>query len=262
MKRWPALVLTAALAAPLLAGDTASSKPDIWKPVKNEAFKAGEKLEFVLKYEVVSAGSAVMEVQDGPPVNGRPTLNITSMAKSNSVIDKAFRVRDFNGSQVDAETLVSIHFHQNLKEGKYQVIRNTGCDYTNHSYRYETIHKGKTSTYTGKLEEPVQDILSAFFVTRTLPLELGKEYVIKVFSDETIYPLVVRVGNSIERVKVPAGKFDCIRVDPAVQGDAIFKASDGKMSLWLTNDARHMPVLIRSKVSVGAFDGELVKYKN
>ena len=262
MKRVVTFLLAAALSAPLFSGDVETVKPEPFKPVKNEAFHAGEKLEFVLKYEVVSAGSAVMKVEDGPPVDGRPTLNITSMAKSNSIIDKMFRVRDFNGSQIDKESLVSIHFHQNLKEGKYQVIRNTGCDYVNHLYRYETIHKGKTSTYGGKLEEPVQDVLSAFYLTRTLPLELGKEYVIKVFSDEKVYPLVVRVGGSIERVKVPAGKFDCIRVDPAVQGDAIFKASDGQMTLWLTNDARHMPVLLRSKVSVGAFDGELVRYKN
>jgi len=256
MIRAAALALLLSLAPALSAAD-----PIVLKPVKNNAFKAGEKLEFLIKYEFVSAGTATMEIQEGPIVNGRPTLNIMSTAKSNSMIDKVFRVRDFNGSNIDKESLATFHFHQNLKEGKYHVVRNTSFDYANKAFRYERISKGKTSTKTGELNETVQDVLSSFFVTRTLPLELGKQYEITVFSGSKVYPLVVRVHTKLETVKVEAGKFECIRIEPAIQGDSIFKASEGaKMSIWVTNDHRHLPVLIRSKVSVGAFDAELSKH--
>ena len=65
----------------------------------------------------------------------------------------------------------------------------------------------------------------------------------------------------MEKIKVRAGEFECLKVTPFVVGDAIFKASDGKMTIWMTNDAYRMPVLIRSKVAVGAFDAELFKFK-
>jgi hypothetical protein len=232
------------------------------KSVENNAFKSGEKLEFVIKYEFVAGGTATMEVSDGPLIGGRPTLNVQSKAESNSVIDKVFKVRDFNGAAIDKASLVSLHFHQNLKEGGYHVVRNTAFDYMNASYNWEKIYKGKTTQRTGRLEKPMQDILSAFFVTRTMPLELGKKYSITVFSDEDVYPLWVKVGDKTESVSVDAGKFDCIRVEPSFQGDAIFKAREGRMVIWLTNDARHMPVLIRSKIAVGAFDAELTRFKN
>ena len=242
----------------------ASAEPPIvLTPVTNNAFRAGEKLTFQIKYEFVGAGIATLEVQEGPVLNGRPTLNVTSTAKSNATIDKVFRVRDFNGAAIDRDSLVTIHFHQNLKEGKYQVVRNTAFDYANRLYRYEKIYKGKTTVRTGALTQPVQDILSSFFVARTLPLELGKEYAITVFSDQKVYPLVVRVHSKLETLKLAAGKFECIRIEPEVHGDAIFKAREGsKMTIWLTNDVRHMPVLIRSKVSVGAFDAELTDFVN
>lgn len=254
-------VLAAALAlAP--AGGAAENPPIELKAAENKAFKPGEKLEFVIKYEFVAGGTATMEVTEGPTIAGRPTLNVSSRAWSNKFIDSFFKVRDFNGAAIDRESLASMHFHQNLKEGKYHVVRNTAFDYARGTYSYEKIYKGKTTKRAGKIDSPVNDILSAFFIARTKPLELGKEYAITVFSDEKVYPLTVKVHDKTERISVPAGKFDCIRIDPMIEGDAIFKARGGRMSIWLTNDERHMPVMIRSRVSVGSFDAELTKYVN
>lgn len=231
-------------------------------PVVNKAFHPGEKLEFVIKYEFVPGGTATMETSDGPVIDGRQTINLQSRAESNGFVDAFFKVRDFNGSAIDTTSLCSVHFHQNLKEGHYHVIRNTGLDYDRGTYSWEKIYKGKTTERTGKITQPLSDILSSFFVARTLPLELGKNYSITVFSDEDVYPLAIHVYDKPETVTVAAGKFDCIKLQPAIKGDAIFKAREGQMTLWLTNDSRHMPVLIRSKVAIGAFDAELTKYKN
>lgn len=251
-----------AAAAAFLAAPTAAKDPIVLTPSANDAFKPGEKLKFGIKYEFVSAGTATMEVSEGPLINGRPTLNLQSTARSNGFIDKIFKVRDFNGSTIDRASLATVHFHQNLKEGKYHVIRNTQFDYPNKSYRYERIYKGKTTLHTGPLASPVQDILSSFFVARTLPLEPGKDYLITVFSDKKTYPLAVRVLPGLETVKVAAGTFECLRVEPDVQGDSIFRSGGNRMTLYLTNDSRHMPVLIRSRVAVGSFDAELETFTN
>lgn len=259
-------LLAAPLIAVLLAGSLSSAERSapavVLEPAANTAFKPGEKLEFIIKYEFVAGGTATMEVTEGPVIGGRQTINLMSRARSNNFIDAFFKVRDFNGSAIDKISLASLHFHQNLKEGKYHVIRNTALDYNEGTYTYEKIYKGKTTQRSGELAQPVQDILSAFFKTRTLPLKPGQSYAIDVFSDQEVYPLNVKVGDEIESIRVPAGRFECIRIDPTIKGDAIFKAREGRMTIWLTNDARRMPVLIRSRVAVGSFDAELVKYRN
>jgi hypothetical protein len=235
--------------------------PFVLKPIKNDAFWAGETLEFAIKYEFVTAGTAVMSVRDSGPVEGHPTFQIVTKAESNSMVDKFFKVRDFNSAIVDRASLLSRNFHQNLKEGKYAVIRNTTFDYNHGKYTFERLRKGKTTKREGKLKSPVMDVLGAFFYARTLPLRLGEEIRVTVFSDEELYPLRIKVGSKLETIKVSAGKFECIKIQPLVNGDAIFKASDGKMEIWLTNDRYKMPVLIRSKVFVGSFDAELQSFE-
>lgn len=234
--------------------------PIILQEVTNTAFSIGEKLEFVIKYEFITAGKAEMDVKEGPVMGGQQTIHIESRAESNGFIDKFFKVRDYNATTLDADTLVSLNFHQNLREGRYSVIRNTSFDYVNRIYKFQRIRRGTLTERSGPIDEPLQDILSAFFIARTLSLKLGGSYSITVFSDEDVYPLVVKVDPKLHKIKVPAGKFECLRIEPAIRGDAVFQAKEGKMTIWLTNDQKKMPVLIRSKVFIGAVDVELKSF--
>lgn len=252
------------MAMPSLAGtEVCTPKPQkISLPTKPIAvpFTAGEKCTYAIKYEFVVGGEATLEIHEGPLINCRRTFQITSMAKSNSFVDSFFTVRDFNSTVVDRDVLNSYSFHQNLHEGGYKVIRTTTHDYVTGKFTYVREKNGNKSVKDGDLPGPIFDILSAFYYTRTLPLELGQEYQIRVFSDGDSYDLKVKVHPKFEDITVEAGRFECIKIEPKVIGDAIFKARDGQMYIWLTSDDRRLPVLIRSKVAIGSFDAELRRF--
>jgi len=61
-----------------------------------------------------------------------------------------------------------------------------------------------------------------------------------------------------ERVKVPAGEFDCVAIEPMLNAGGIFK-NKGRLVIWITDDARRMPVLMRSKVTIGSVSVLLVE---
>ncbi len=229
--------------------------------VANSAFCVGEQLTFVIKYEFVNAGTATMSVKQGPLIDGRPSMHIETVASSNGFVDAFFKVRDFNASTVDSASLNSRNFHQNLKEGGYKVIRNTSIDYNKRAYTFQRTKNNHTTERTGVIQQPVYDILSAFFYTRTLDLKPGKTEEMTVFSDEDIYQMVIKVDPKVETITVPAGKFRCLKIEPGLKGDSIFQSNGSKMFIWLTNDEKKMPVLIRSKVFIGAFDAELASYQ-
>ncbi|MCG3203491.1 MAG: hypothetical protein KCHDKBKB_00159 [Elusimicrobia bacterium] len=237
-----------------------SENPIVFKEIQNSAFCLGEKLTFVIKYEFIKAGFATMTVTEGPQIQGRSTIHLESRAESTGFVDSFFKVRDFNASTADEKSLISFNFHQNLKEGHYKVIRNTSFDYDKLIYKFNRVRKGKLVEREGPISQPLFDMLSAFFYVRTLPLKLGSRYEVTVFSDEEVYPLAVNVLPSLQKVNVQAGKFECLRIEPVFLGDGIFKAKDGKMTIWLTNDEKKMPVLIRSKVFIGSFDAELTDF--
>jgi hypothetical protein len=63
----------------------------------------------------------------------------------------------------------------------------------------------------------------------------------------------------IETIKVPAGEFETIVVEPELHFDGIMKK--GKIRVWFTNDKRRIPVQVRSKIAIGSILIRLEEYK-
>ena len=63
-----------------------------------------------------------------------------------------------------------------------------------------------------------------------------------------------------ERIQVPGGSFDTYLVEPDLKdlGGVFRKSKNAKLEVWVTSDARHIPVKIKSKVIVGSFVAELI----
>jgi hypothetical protein len=93
------------------------------------------------------------------------------------------------------------------------------------------------------------DVLSCMYYARALPLEVGGVYTLDCHTDNDNYPLQVTVLRT-ERIRVPAGTFDCILVKPELRGEGIFD-QQGEILVWMTDDSRHMPVLMRSAIVIG-----------
>jgi len=105
----------------------------------------------------------------------------------------------------------------------------------------------------------VQDVLSAFYLIRTRELKVGQSIFVDNHADKKNYPLEVKVLRK-ERIKVPAGTFDCVVVEPILRASGIFQQK-GSLTVWLTDDQIKMPVLMKSKVVIGSISTELTKYK-
>jgi hypothetical protein len=60
---------------------------------------------------------------------------------------------------------------------------------------------------------------------------------------------------------VPYGSFDTWLIEPDIKdvGGVFEKSKNAKIQIWITNDERRIPVLLRSKVIVGSFYAELIK---
>ena len=68
------------------------------------------------------------------------------------------------------------------------------------------------------------------------------------------------IVHARDRVRVPAGTFDCIVVEPVLREAGLFNQK-GRMVVWVTDDERRMPVMMKSKVLVGTIDVELKSYR-
>ncbi len=219
-----------------------------FRKLENKAFQVGEHLVFDIAYKFVVAGTATMSIPDTQWVHGRPCYHVVTTAKSSTFFDMFFKVRDRVETFIDMEGLFPWKFEKHIQEGKYRADRYVEYDQINHI----AIHNQKD---TLAVPPYVQGVLSSFYYVRTVPLEVKKSFDIDNYGDGKLYPLRVLVHRKM-RVEVPAGVFDCIVVEPVLRSEGIFNQK-GRLAIWLTDDERRIPVLMKSKVLVGSIDVRL-----
>ena len=240
---------------------TLFSNTSNWRSAVNKAFEPGEFYNFLVTWGVITGGSSSLSVQKLETLEGRPAYHIVSRANSSGIVDTFYHVHDTNESWLDVQSLLTVRYEKHIREGKYRIEEAGTLDqvlhrYAVHSYR---IDKNTYDFKQGNLPPDILDVLGSLYYARTLPLAVGKSYTIDVFSGEKVWPLVVKVKKR-EKVKVPAGKFDCFLVQPLLREPGIFVAKGKKLEVWMTADERHMPVRMRSEVFIGHVSAELVSY--
>jgi hypothetical protein len=234
-----------------------------WRLVPNTAFAAGEDYFYEVKWGVITGGHSTLTIVGLEPVDGRPAFHIQSDAKSVGVVDTFFKVNDRNETWLDLTSLTTVRYEKHIREGKYRIEETGMIDQVLHKFVVQSyrIDKNRYEDKKGEVTPNVLDVLGALYYVRTLPLEVGQTYTFDVFSPKRIWPLEVKVHKK-ERVKVPAGKFNCILVEPYLREPGIFVAKGKKLQVWLTDDARRMPVKMRSEVVIGHVSADLVRYKH
>jgi len=103
----------------------------------------------------------------------------------------------------------------------------------------------------------LQDVLSAIYFIRTQSLHVGKSFEVFIGDGGRVYNVPVRVVEK-KRMKTILGRVDVLRLDPDLFGpDRMIDDEKGEFSIWITDDARHVPVSGRVKTRYGTFDIKL-----
>ena len=103
----------------------------------------------------------------------------------------------------------------------------------------------------------LQDVLSAIYFIRTQPLTVGKSFEVFVGDGGRVYKIPVAVVEK-KRMKTILGRVDVLRVNPELFGPGrLIDDEKGEFSIWITDDAQHIPVGGRVKTDYGTFDIKL-----
>jgi hypothetical protein len=107
----------------------------------------------------------------------------------------------------------------------------------------------------------VQDIASAFYYLRTQHLELGKSFEILVSDSGQVYKIPVTISER-KKIKTVIGEVQTLKVEPEIFGDNRLLRGKGKLAIWFTDDARHIPVRARINNELGTLDIKLKRMTN
>ncbi len=234
--------------------DTADFSRDsvVTRPAVAQPFLPGESLRFSVQYGFIHAGSAWLEVPEITQWEGRPSYRLVARAESNGFFSRMYKVRNRIESMWDVEYRTSARYFEDRREGKFRANDTILFAGSPLQARY---NNGQTFDLAG----PVQDALSSFYFLRTQPLPVGGSVTFDYHASRKTAPLEVKVMGR-QRIKTPAGKFDCLVIEPILKAGGIFK-NKGRLVIWLTDDERRMPVMMRSKVMIGSISVILQEVK-
>jgi len=103
----------------------------------------------------------------------------------------------------------------------------------------------------------LQDVLSAIYFIRTKSLEVGKSFDIHIGDGGRVYIIPVKVIEK-KRMKTVLGRVDALRVSAELFGpERLIDDEKGEFFIWVTDDARHIPVSGEVKTDYGTFDIKL-----
>lgn len=189
-------------------------------------------------------------------------LKLTGDVSSKGFFSKLFnlRFREQIESTVEPELFRLKKTKKIDQQGKRERISETVY---NNGQAFWTEHDPNNPSATAReasanFAGQVQDVLSAIYYLRTQPLEIGKTLELTVSDSGRVYQVPVRVVEK-KRMKTALGRLDVLRVDPEVFGPGRMIPSEGRFSIWFTNDNRRIPVSARIKNRFGTFDITLRK---
>jgi hypothetical protein len=245
------LLLLLTLSFPLKADDDFCG-------IRNTAFQVNETLTYKVYYTLAGVYIAAGEAQFSSTLehlNGKTVYHITGTGKTYSFYDNFFKVRDKYETFIDTGTLQPYKFLRNIDEGSYKKHEDVSFN--------KVTNTAITNDGVFKVPACVQDVLSSIYYARNIDFKNLKpedKIPFSMFLDNQVYNLYIRYLGK-ETIKTKYGKFRTIKFKPLLIKGTIFEGGE-KMTVWVSDDANHIPVRVESPISVGSVKVDMMDFRN
>jgi len=226
-------------------------------PAGIQAFHPGEALTYEVSWSgMFSAGTVTMTVETERLPDGREVLGFVVQGRTHGLMDTFYPVNDEVRSVFDPLLMQSLSYRLRESYGSKKRLRVTEFD---HAKRTAVCRLNVDPAETLATPDPVQDGLSLLYLLRTREdLATGRRMDIDVVDSGRTWTVQVSV-LAREKVRTAAGEFDTIKTGITIHPrDAEGAPKRREAVLWLTDDGRKVPVLMKSTLRVGSFVFELV----
>lgn len=202
-------------------------------------------LHYEAEYRFWTAGVATLKVEHAGGLE-----HVIGTADSTGVVAMLFKVQDRFESYFDATTLCSQKLIKHTEEGSHRRDTQIVFDYKRGKSVLDEVNLKTNQKKREEHDIPscVTDVVSGILYVASLPLQQGATYSFPLNDGGKTVTVQAHVEGK-EQVKTPAGTFQTIRVGP--EGDYGPLKNHGRIWIWYTDDAQHIPVQMRAKLFWG-----------
>jgi hypothetical protein len=196
-------------------------------------FKVGETLTYDVSWSsYITAGTAVATVESKQPSGGSTVYRIVAEGRPLPLIAKLYPLYYRVDTLLDAYTLLPQRASLYVEEGARKVTRATQFD--------------------RKAQPLAQDVLSALYTVRASTLEPGRQITMPVLENGVTHSVRIGIGRP-ETVRTRFGAIDGWRL-ALTAVDNKGQPAGRNMAIWISTDARRLPLKLQADLPVGNFN--------
>jgi hypothetical protein len=267
------LALAAALvaAAPLSLGAAEGPRSDA-APARERGrklrhplpFKFGERLKYDIKFSrfpvYANVGELTFAVSEPAGSDQHVKFEVSAVSRGALVGLFNVEVNDVFTTLADRNDLFVYSSIKNLRENESRVRQESVFDRDAKKVRYTVSNLAAPAEAPSVVEAEtpvwVQDVVSAVYYARTRKLEnAGKEAAFYINDEGRNFHIGV-APVAREEIKTDVGTFKTLKVDVRIFNGR-FVRRDGSLFVWLTDDARRIPVKAQLRVPHGTASFEI-----
>jgi len=253
-----AIVLFAAATAcaDLFGTAPADLKIPSYKPVKIP-FGPGRSLTYRVSWLGIPAAGATIDIRENPDNPGLWTSE--ARVATNALIDLLYQMRGYMRENFDRRSLAPRDIY--IKQSENQRLHEYIINFDSGSGRVRMLKRGKK--HDDKVEfqssNPAGPV-SGSLMALSQPLEVGQTLIFDVFAGQNRYVVALKVERR-ERVRVTLGDFDALRITPTILyvSDAEVRSKAREATIWVSADARHLPLRVQAAVFIGHITADLIQ---
>ena len=220
-------------------------------------FMKGERLNYDISWAGLNVGNGVLEITTDIPFENRKVLRAVSTARSNRLISFFYKVRDRVESLIDSSEIYSHQIIFDQKRASRKRYKKISFDHDEHIATL--FYKGKTTEYD--IPPKVQDSLSSLYLLRMVPdLKVGNSVFIDVHASKKNWKLEIQIVSR-ETLKTALGKVPTVKLKALVRFEGVLW-NKGDFYIWLTDDDRRIPVMMKVKIAIGSITATLSDVEN
>ncbi len=223
-----------------------------------KAFKIGERVEYEVYYNWgfiwVNAGEVSFSVEPGFH-DGNPIYHFVSEGSSKPNYDWLYKVRDVYESKVSVGDFQPLWFKRDTYEGKFKVDEEYHYLPEKNQVAFTLLDsENPLIEDTLNIKDCSFDVITMVYYARTLDFSKYKKndkIPINVLIDGEAHSLYIRYLGTEEIETRDKKKYNCIKFKPLLVEGSIFQGGED-MTVWVTNDANKVPILVEAKIIVGS----------
>jgi Protein of unknown function (DUF3108) len=244
------LVVSGSAAGEPTVNSPTPEKVPVYQP-KHYPFDGGERAVYKASWNGIPVATAEVSTTS-QMIGGKKFYTVRVEAKTSTILDLFWKMRDTITSTIEAKALAPTRFTFSQREN--QKVIDTEAKFDRNAKKWSVHRDERSQVKKYEFDQPPNTIdpITAVYLARSQDFKVGDHLYFNIFGGKYRYLLDLEVERR-ETIQIGTGRIEAFKIVPRIKNHMKegYAERMNEASVWISADARRIPVMLSSRIFVG-----------